>query len=275
MSEQKRAHGRLPGRPRQITPEQERRCVEVLRDQRLSLRQGLDILQQELPTLSRTTLLRINKRDQRDNPEVARPRRADALIAGSYKEGGEPREFGDGSKRGRPLAFTPAEIADIRALVDAAGSISAARQQVIERYPPLQYRSSRYDSIRAIVRSVRQQHDAIRYLYRRSSSPVEASQTREHVLNTTPFLQSCYEQGLNNTALLRGLNAVLSDGAIGRRSASELQLLLWQFTRRRVNRRTLDTMLRKLAMRGLLQVEPGPQGRLFTFGDSKPSPAHR
>lgn len=270
MSKQKRAPGLLPGRPRQITPEQERRCVEVLRDQRLSVRQCLDVLQQELPALTRTTLLRINKRDQRDNPALARPRRADALIAKTHKEYGEAGETSAVSKRGRPLAFTPEEIADIRALVDAAGSISAARQRVVDRYPLLQYRSSRDESIRALVRTVRQQHDAIRYIYRPSPSPDKAPEIRERAPSNSPFMQSCHDNNFNRCALLVLLGSLCADEGIDRRSASELQLLLRRYTWKEVNRRTLDTMLRKLAIRGVLQVEPGPRGRLYTFGDGKP-----
>ena len=270
MSKQKRAPGLLAGRPRQITPEQERRCVEVLRDQRLSLRECLDVLQQELPALTRTTLLRINKRDQRDNPALPRPRRADALIAKIHKEGGEAGETRAASKRGRPLAFTPEEIADIRALVDAAGSISAARQRVVDRYPLLQYRSLRDDSIRASDRTVRQQHDAIRYIYRSSPSPAKAPKIRGRAPGNSPFMQSCYDSNFNRCALLVLLGSLCADEGIDRRSASELQLLLRPYTWKEVNRRTLDTMLRKLAMRGVLQVEPGPRGRLYTFGDGKP-----
>lgn len=271
MSKQKHAPRCLPGRPRQITPEQERRCVEVLRDQRLSLRECLHVLQQELPALARTTLLRINKRDQHDNPILARPRRADVLIAKIHKEDGEAGEASAVGKRGRPLAFTPEEIADIRALVDAAGSISAARQRVVDRYPLLQYRSSRDESIRALVRTVRQQHDAIRYIYRPSPSPDKAPEIRERAPSNSPFMQSCYDNNFNRCALLVLLGSLCADEGIDRRSASELQLLLRQYTWKEVNRRTLDTMLRKLAIRGVLQVEPGPRGRLYTFDDGKPS----
>jgi hypothetical protein len=161
-------------------------------------------------------------------------------------------------QRGRPRKITDEGRGAIRELIRRAGSIQAAKSEILQRYPLLK----RHDDKKTT--------DAIRHY---AKTEIFEQHTATSLAARSAFMQACHAQGFNASSLLNKLDDVISHEGIDYQSAKELQMSLEPYTSRGVALRSLQAMLSRLIRRGVLDYRPSPRGRLYTFPCEKASAA--
>lgn len=238
------------GRPRALSPSEEQRCIEALADASLSNRECLAKLKPGIPCLTYSTLMRVLGR-HRDDPRLlaGRQRRVGSRRAGQVeRDRAQALQTGllKGRRQwGRPPRFTAEEEAEIKSLIETAGSIAKARLLMNGKYP---------EASNTKLREIQNGQPSRRAS--RDPTPRDPPTRGE-------FGRACLERGIRYGPLASRLDRVFDQPRIGL-TASEI----CEFMKNDgmgASKISIRRKLSQLAEAGVLEVERKPNGWLYTW----------